>query len=792
MDNKFLKYDTDNLQISQVVWEKSVVAKSESMMALGNGYLGLRSVDEERTSYNKEDLFVNGVFNKENADEVDELANLADSIQTPIFIDGEEFSLVKKDKYTKVLDIKIGTLLRTVELERNGKTFEFKFERFVSQFNKHLYAQRITILQTSGDAATILVKPAINGQTTNYGAQHMIEGDKRRITLEAVKYIEKTSISNRIVAHNLVLKASNAGEELKGGTDDFVLAMDRRRVGFNIKVELVLNKPFVLEKLMSVNTSIENDKGDLTEQAVLNISENLQKELLWTTYDNEETRSETSWKDIWNSFHVEIKGDSNDAKYDRLASAFGIFHMNSFVPKSNSNISIGAKGLSGEGYQGHSFWDTEFFVLPNYFFTDTKIARNLLEYRYKGIKGARAKAYEEKVRPEESKLEGAQYPWEMAWPTDGEVCPYWGQADVETGVQEPIASRRQEIHVSADVAYAVHQYFDFTGDQEFMDKMGYEMIIDTAIFWAHRAEKNADGTYEIKDVMGPNEYKGNIDNNAYINAFAKVNLELALHYLRKLSSTEKGKVTLQNVYSKIPYGIPMEKLIAVSENLVQQLPNKDGIIAENDQFLGLERLDNTMFQLLGDAGKKLFNTKEGHIRLEGQIVKQADVTLLTFLLPQLFDKDIILKNFDFYEPITTHDSSLSPTTYALQAIDLRKMDLAYKLYKYSLNIDLGTNMHSCDKGIHAGALAAIWQTNVFGYGGLRWIDKTVHINPKLPEAWEGLEYKVSYQGADLLVSVSKDKFRVETTNKKEVEIYINNKKEMITAKAREFEVQNEL
>jgi hypothetical glycosyl hydrolase len=144
----------------------------------------------------------------------------------------------------------------------------------------------------------------------------------------------------------------------------------------------------------------------------------------------------------------------------------------------------------------------------------------------------------------------------------------------------------------------------------------------------------------------------------------------------------------------------------VSNLLFQQKPNKDSIIAENDQFLKLKRMDISEYQLLGDAGKKLFNTKDGQKRLGSQLVKQADVVLLTILMPTNFSKEVIKKNFEFYEPITTHDSSLSPTTYAIQAIDLRKMDLGYKLFKYSTLIDMGQNMKSCDKGIHSGALAA--------------------------------------------------------------------------------------
>ncbi len=789
---KTLEYNSVKSTISQLYFDKNLTAKTESMMALGNGYLGLRSVDEEVESYNKEDLFVNGIFNKADDQMVSELANLSDSIQTPITIDGDKFTLNEKDKYKKTAQLRTGMLIRTIIANRGNKTFELTFKRFVSQDIKNVYAQVIEIKQTKGEDSEIIIEPRINGQTTNNGAQHFKEGQKKRTTQESVQYMEESNESGRFVAHNLITNAYANGKKLKGGNDDYVVSIARRQVGFKIKQTISTKdaKAFKLEKLMSVNTSIDHNEKVLTLEIVQKQSDKLLETLQKESFESLFEKSKLEFEKIHNSFYVKIEGNEK-AKYDSLAMDFSIFHMNSFVPKENNNLSVGAKGLSGEGYQGHSFWDTEFFIVPNYLYTQPQIAKNLLEYRYKGIEGARAKAKEKKERPEESNLEGAQFPWEMAWPTDGEVCPYWGQADVVTGKQVPIASRRQEIHVPADIAFAVDQYFDFTQDKKFMIDMGYEMIIDTAIFWANRAEKQSNGKYEIKDVMGPNEYKGNIDNNAYINAFAKKNLELAFKYIDKLSSTPEGKNQLENIYGKIPYKVPVTKMKDVLENLVQQLPNKDGIIAENDQFLGLNRMDVTPFQLLGDAGKKLFNTSEGHKRLGSQLVKQADVVLLTFLMPNLFDKDIIEKNFDFYEPITTHDSSLSPTTYAIQAVDLRKMDLAYKLFNYSINIDMGENMKSCDAGIHAGAIAAIWQTAVYGYGGLRWVDGELSINPILPKDWTNFEYKITYRGTELLVKVSKDQFTIKTTSNSKLMININGEKTEINSKEQTFEVQND-
>ncbi|AMD81385.1 Putative maltose phosphorylase domain protein [Mycoplasmopsis canis PG 14] len=788
----FLKYDVEKKTVSQVKFDKSVTAKTESIFALGNGYLGIRSADEERTSYNKEDFFVNGIFNKDTREDVSELANLADLMTTPIYFDGVEFEVSKKDKYNKTLFIREGVLKRTVEIERESGRFELTFERFVSRDDANVYGQRIQIKALevkNANGVAVLLRPGINGQVTNSGTQHFGEGKKSRPTTESVQMDQTTTISKRFVVHNMVTKVFVNDKLIKGGTDDYVVEMKRRYIGFKVKEQLKTGDVLTLEKVMSVHTSVD-EKRLLKPEEIKEIAKQKHDYLLTVNYEDLKKASvEKMHSSVWNQFYVQIEGDEA-SKYDSLALDFGIFHLNGFVPRHSTNMNVGAKGLSGEGYQGHTYWDTEFFINPIYLFNEPKIVRNLLTYRYKGIEGARAKAREVKERDEESNLQGAQFPWEMAWPTEGEVCAYWGQADVVTGQQVPIASRRQEIHVSADVAYAVNQYFQITRDYKFMERMGYEMIIDTAIYYSNRAELQADGSYEIKDVMGPNEYKGNIDNNAYINMFAKHNIDLAIKYIDYLK--EKKPLIWSNIENKIPYKINYSKLKLVSKNLKQQEPNKDLVIAENDQFLALPKVDVLPFQMLGDAGKKLFNTKEGHIRLGSQLVKQADVVLLLNILPHLYSKEVRLANFNYYEPLTTHDSSLSPATYAIEAARLKMIDKAYDIFKYGINIDLGPAMHTSDAGIHAGSLAAIYQMIVFGFGGLDWHNNKLHVDPILPKGWNKLTYRFKYQNANFEAVINKNKFSIQMLSEEfKGSLWIHGRKvEFKDNQVHEFEVIN--
>lgn len=772
MAKPILHYDTEQMKIIQENYEPQYAAKTESIFAQGNSYLGIRAVDDEYHQSNKEDFFLAGLYNKGDENEETELANLPNMLQQQIFIDGYLFESRRSDRYTKTLDLITGELKREIYCQRGGKEFKFTFLRTVSQRNKHIFVQKIVFEVLSDHSSDIELHPVIDGSVTNSGIMHFKEGEKRLIAPNLIRYITQTTASNETVIQNMrvVIDDKNYKQPSTYKDDNFVIFMQRRQIGFKSKFTISKNNPITVSKLMSVNSTQDSMPIKCSLNTALGTSDGLAEVLKNISYDTIHQQNIEDWEEIYSKWFVNIIGDSQDAKYDRLAFYFSIFHMNTFVPKYSEMYGVGAKGLSGEGYQGHNYWDTDIFITPTYILNFPNIARKMLKYRYNGIDGARKKAAENSYR-------GAQYPWESALPHEGEVTPYWGQPDIRTGKQIPIASRAQEIHVSSDVAFAVDMYYLITGDESFMEKYGYEMIIDTAIFWSERAEwRNDLNLYEITNVMGPNEYKGNVNNNAYINRLAKYNIDTAIKYIDKLS--EENPKLLAEINTRIPYRYQVERLRHVSENIKIQKPNKDGIVAENDQYLSLEKKDISKFQMLGDAGKKLFNTTEGISKLSGQLTKQADVVLLNYLMSDDLTHDQLIKNWDFYEFSTTHDSSLSPSTYALAAIELRhRLDYAYDLFKYAINIDLGQNLSSSDKGIHAGSIAAIYQMIVFGYGGVKAFRSHLQINPILPKAWDGLEYSIRFREANIIVKVEREKFSISTT--KEVAIYVQGERYLI-------------
>ncbi|MBO5514160.1 MAG: glycoside hydrolase family 65 protein, partial [Mogibacterium sp.] len=271
----------------------------------------------------------------------------------------------------------------------------------------------------------------------------------------------------------------------------------RRRMFSNFNAGLEAGQTLVMEKYVNVFTSRDKEAEGLDVSGLQALSlEELKKDEA-SGFDAIAAESAECWQQrVWDRAPICIKGSD----IDQFVIRFAQYHMQLMTPAHDRRMNIGAKGFSGEGYKGHTFWDTEIFLLPYFIYTMPEAARNLMEYRYLSLPGAHAKAAK-------GGYEGAQFPWESAWLDDGEVTPEYMGTDIVTGQLIKVWSGFIEIHITADVAFGVWQYYQSTDDQEFMDRYGYELIIDCAKFWASRLEEGDDGMLHINDVVGPDEYK---------------------------------------------------------------------------------------------------------------------------------------------------------------------------------------------------------------------------------------------------------------------------------------------
>lgn len=765
-----MKYDLGkgefrNWIVSEIEFEEKYIGKTEAIFALGNGYIGLRSANEERYLDEKRDLFISGTFNKANENEVTELPNAADITEIEIYINGKRLTLSSKNnkEYLKSLNLKTGELSRSfVYLDDNYNEYKVSSKRFVSQDRLHVIVNRMEITPLSMNSK-IEYRSGINGQVTNTGSQHFNEGEKRIYDYKYIQMLQETSQSKitfiQNTVHNIYIVGTKIDRKPK-------LSIDRRRVSVSDEYEVDKDQTLVIEKFSNIYTTRDIDSENLTINQLREKSLNEIKEISYMDYDTLFEYNEKIWKKYWEDQNIVIEG--ND--YDQLAIRFAEYHLKVMTPAHDNRCGIAAKGLSGEGYKGHSFWDTEIFILPFYTYSNPEIARKLLEYRYLSINGAREKA---KING----YEGAMYPWESAWLEDGEVTPVWGAVDIITGKATKIWSGFIEQHITADITFAVWQYYMITNDEDFMEKYGYEIMFDTAIFWASRLEWNNDKQrYHINEVIGPDEYKEHVDNDAFTNWLAYWTIETAIEYYNKLKSNKLE--IFEAINKKLDLVRSYDKWIEKLPKIYLPLPRElDNIIPQNDTFLSLKDIDLTKYKNQTHVGSMFQDYNLDQVN-KMQVIKQADVVMLLYLLEHKFSKEVKKANYDYYEKRTLHDSSLSLSTHSILASDIDEKELAYKLFNGATKIDLGENMKTSDHGIHAASLGGIWQIVVNGFGGVRMIGGNLRINPKLPESWEQLSFSFIWKNNKINVNLSKNNIELNRFSGDDeiIEIYIYDSK----------------
>lgn len=414
------------------------------------------------------------------------------------------------------------------------------------------------------------------------------------------------------------------------------------------------------------------------------------------------------------------------------------------------------------------------FILPYFIYTAPEIARSLEEYRWLSLGGARKKAAD-------NGYEGAQFPWEAAWIDDGEVTPVWGAADIVTGKPIKIWSGFIEQHITADVAYGAWEYYKATGDEEFMDRYGYELILDTAKFWASRLEPGEDGLFHINDVVGPDEYKEHVDDNAFTNYMAAWNITKAMEYAAYLK--ENKPALYRTLSEKLGLESAQQQWSEKLPKLYLPSPRADGVIPQDNTYLTLEDIDLTKYKQQTNVGSIYRDYNQEQIS-RIQVSKQADILIMFLLLENQFDLTVKQANWRYYEPRTLHDSSLSLSTHCILANDMGNRELAYQLFQQAVSIDLGPNMSSSSAGIHAASIAGIWQSVVFGFGGVRMLEGKLRIEPKLPDAWSSLDFIFHWQDQKIRFAATKNELRL--TN------LTGTAPVTFTSRSKEYSLDNEL
>jgi len=688
----------------------------ETIFTIGNGYLATRGVFEEGYPNERRSTFIHGVF--DDAPVVfTELANVADWLLLEVYLNGERFSLDRGtiEYYERSLNLRSGLLKRQVRWRSPaGLQATLIFERFASLADEHTVYLRCQVLpQFEGE---VEFRAGLNGNVDNEGLLHWLWMAQGRVG-DAVYLHNRTRHSGIDLVSAMRLVSLNGAEMQKAFWDV------RNTPTLVLKMAAVPGQTIGVDKYVALATSRDSD--DPLKVAL----EHLQAIRNWpTAYANHLTR----WEEEWERADIQIEGDDEA----QLALRFNIYHMLIAAPRHDDRVSIGAKTLSGFGYRGHVFWDTEIFILPFFSLTAPQIARNLLNYRYQRLPAARRKA-------RANGFEGAQFPWESAASGD-EVTPTWVPHGSDRTQLIRIWTGDIEIHISADIAYAAYQYWLVSGDDQWFIEKGAELILDTAKFWASRAEWNAEKKrYEYTDVIGPDEYHDHVDNNAYTNRMAQWNLQTALQTLDWLRAHAPQKAAelverLDLSQSRLAHWRE------VAANIYLPL-GADGLIEQFEGYFQRREVDLRSLEPRTQSAQSLFGIEGCN---QTQVIKQPDVLMLLYLLRHEYGREQICRNYDYYTPRTDHTygSSLGPAIHAIMACEIGRTDEAYEHFLRAIRADLHDVRGNAKDGIHAASAGGTWQAVVFGFAGLRLRADGWDLQPRLPKHWKRLSFRFFYRG----------------------------------------------
>ncbi len=693
----------------------------ETVFTIGNGYLGTRGTFEETYPGAVPATLIHGVYD-DIAIAHTELASCPDWLLLAIFIDGEDFRMDRGEvlRYQRQLDLKRAVLSRSLCWRSpKGKTIEIEIERFASQADPHILAMRcqLTPLDFEG---SIQVKASIDSTPDNDGFNHWVRLDQGYYN-ESAWLHARTRNSN--VDLGMATRLSLAG--IEGLLKD---ASVPEYPTVEAIFQAAPGQTAILEKITTIFTSREVD-------APLQMAQD--RLLTLAGYDDLLAAHERAWDDVWQKSDIEIEGNPQA----QLVLRYNLFQLLISAPRDDDRISIPAKTLSGFGYRGHIFWDTEFFILPFFIFTQPEIARNLLTYRYHTLEGARRKAAHYGYR-------GAMYAWESA-DTGDEVTPRWLPQDNPYEEDIRIWCRDREIHVSADIAFASWLYWRVTGDDEWMRDYGAEILLDTAHFWSSRVEYNVKREcWEIREVIGPDEYHENANNNAFTNRMAQWNLATALSIYNWLSQTFPEQATHLETKLEIT---PKRRWRwqDMADNLWIPYDSETGMFEQFEGFFDLEDIDLADYEPRSRSMEAIFTLKGTSQR---QVLKQPDVLMLLYLLgtfPETdYGKDVLRKNWEYYTPRTdlSYGSSLGPAIQGLVAGSLGHTAEANQCFRLASLVDLEDLRGNTASGIHGASCGGVWQAIVFGAAGLQLTEEGPVAHPHLPPTWKSLKFRLCWRG----------------------------------------------
>ncbi|GGG40116.1 glycoside hydrolase family 65 protein [Bizionia arctica] len=733
------------------------IKASESIFSLGNGAMGQRANFEEHYSgATFQGSYIAGVYYPDKTrvgwwkngypEYFAKVLNAPSWIGIDVLIDNERLDLntCKNVKdFRRELNMKEGWLSRSfMTTLNNGKELKVQAKRFLSLDLDEVGAINYEITPLNGDA-NIVFQPYIDAGITNEDTNW---DDKFWDTTKVSHQNNQAFINAKTMKtefHTCTFMESKLFINGESIVIEPIVKTEASSIQFGYSQNVKQDETFAIHKFGGYTVDRNHKKDQLISAAKTTLKKATELGF-YALLENQKT----AWADIWNLADITIKGDVKAQQAIR----FNIFQLNQTYLGKDSTLNIGPKGFTGEKYGGSTYWDTEAYCIPFYMATkDQKVARSLLEYRFNHLEKAIENA--EKLG---FKNGAALYPMVTM---NGEECHNEWEITFE------------EIHRNGAIAFAIFNYYRFTDDFSYIQEKGLEVLIGIARFWHQRANYSVDKKqYVILGVTGPNEYENNINNNWYTNYSAKWCIEYALENIQKIESeysTDYTRIMNKTRLSKAE----LKEWQDVSSNMYFPFNEEKGVYLQQDGFLDKELI--TVADL--DQSQRPINQKWSWDRiLRSPYIKQADVLQGFYFFEDHFTTEALEKHFDFYEPFTVHESSLSPCVHSIQAAKLNRMEQAYQFYLRTARLDLDDYNHEVDEGLHITSMAGTWMSIVEGFGGMRVKNNTLSFEPKIPKQWEAYSFKVNFRNQIIKVHVCQNETHFEIEGEGELNILVNN------------------
>ena len=742
---------------------------TESLMSLGNGRMGGRGNFEE--NYSGKTLkgnYVAGVWFPDKTrvgwwkngypNYFAKVINACNWTGIDIEIDGEVLDLNTSEilEFNRTLNMKTGVLERicTVELS-NNKQLKIHSQRFLSMVDDEagVIKYSITPLNFSGSAKiTISLDGDVSNKDSNHGEKFWKEISKETAHGEAYLTLEtKQSAWDTVPTFQVCTGMKFKIYQETQLVDYQTLPIKKESyVANEIKLNLEENQETSIIKF-AVNLSSENHSIEKLSSDAKNYLDKVTKK----GFDLMLAEQKTAWAKKWEGNDIQIEGDVAAQQAIR----FNIFQLQQTYTGEDARLNIGPKGFTGEKYGGVTYWDTEAYCLPFYLATsDQKVARNLLVYRHNHLQKAIENA-------EKLGFSGGAALYPMVT-MNGEECHNEWEITFE------------EIHRNGAIAYAIFDYVRYTGDAKYLEDYGLEVLTGIARFWSQRVNWSSDkNKYVMLGVTGPNEYENNINNNWYTNYLAVWCLKYTIESFEKLKGENQEIFDKVIVKTSLNYTNESEKWQHILENMHFPYDENRQVFLQQDGFL-----DKELLTVADISEHRPINQKWSWDRiLRSCFIKQADVLQGMYFFEEDFTIDELRRNFDFYEPMTVHESSLSPCVHVIHAARLDKKDKAYEMYVRTARLDLDDYNNDTEDGLHITSMAGTWLSVVQGFGGMRVKQDMLSFEPFLPEQWQGFSFRVGFRNKALQVSIKPNIIEIENLSKKSISVLVYGKEVLVNA-----------